>query len=189
MKSTVTKFIFLSILIFSLFILAGCGNRGIPVPHAKKDTIYYFPKTSVKVNTDFRFNEKNKETTKKYFTAQSVEILKNSGYFMGISEQNKKYTLTIDYDQYYPHVFNNALNAVFSAFNPFSTPEFEVVYILKIKIYNGKKVIENYRYEERYKDTENKIISIGKSFFKESMEKFLKELSVKSKMEKIEVKE
>ena len=188
MKRAVKKVIFLPILILSLFILAGCGNRGIPVPNTKKDTIYYFPKTSVKVNSDFRFNEKNSKTTKKYFTAQSVKILEHSGYFIDTAEQHKRYTIAIDYDQYHPHVFNDALNAVFGALNPFSTPKFAVVYILKIKIHDGKKVIESYRYEERYKDTENRIISIGKSFFKESMEKFLKELGSKSKMKKIEVK-
>ncbi len=189
MKRAVKKVIFLPIFLFALFVLMGCGNRGVPVPNAKKDTIYFFPKTSVKINTDFRFDEKSNETTKKYFTAQSVKILKDSGYFIDISEQNKKYSIIIDYDQYQPHFFKDTFNAIFSAVAVFVSPEFEVVYLLKIKIVHAKKVIEKYEYQDRLKDTRSGIVSKNKSFFKASMKKFLQELGSKSKMEKIEVKE
>jgi len=174
------------VLVLLLFIY-GCGKQdGLPIVSAEQDVHYYFPKVSVSVKKIFYENRQSGED-EKWYTDRFISLLKESTYFLDVSEQKSPYHISVKYQQYTYTSWGTKIVSWITPAVLFGGIDLDMGYEFVIQIKHNGKELEKYVYKEDYTGKWGDVPKEGKRFFEKSMKVFLKTLPYKSKMKHIKI--
>jgi len=185
------KYYWIQVSIFLvMIILSGCGSsKGLPMQKADNGVFYFFPKIGVIFTRSFDAEiTEDKKSTDYYYQKHTMKLLKNSGYFLDVSTQNRPYMIRIKYQQYVYTGLSDELLSLLSPINALFGPTLEMGVEMNIDVIDHKKVIEHYHYEKEFEAKRDDVKKIGRVFFDDSMDQFLKTMANQSKLKRITIK-
>lgn len=181
----------IQILLFAaILFLSGCASsQGLPVKDSQKGVSYYFPRTGVSLTRSFdaeMIDDRN--STDAYYRQRAVTLLKQSGYFLDISEHKRPYMIRIKYHHYVYTPMTEELLSLFSPINALFGPTLEMGLDLDMEVLDHRKIIARYHYQKRFEAKRDEVKKIAETFFDDSMKTFLDALAHQSGLKPIAVK-
>ncbi len=163
--------------------------KGVPVEHPEAGVAYYFPRTGVTLTRRFDAEmTAERNSTDAYYRQRAAVLLKQSGYFLEISPQQRACMVHMKYRQSVYTPMTEELLSLLSPFNALFGPTLEMGLDLDIEVRDRRKVIERYHYQKRFEAKRGDVKKIAAAFFDSSVKEWLETMAKQSRLQRIAVK-